>query len=185
MSDIIVAPFSNSAIRDWPAPHYAALIGLLCARDVAATIRVVGTRNQWIGACEIVRDHDPARVVNECGRMSWPDVVAALRAARCVVANNSGVSHLAAHFGTPTVCVFGGSHQRREWRPLGRNVVLLSRVIGCSPCHLDHHGVSPYRKACLSDIDPAAVANAVATAMARDDRTMEPRMNRLDEQFAL
>jgi ADP-heptose:LPS heptosyltransferase len=170
VNDIIIAPFSNSAIRDWPARNYAALISLLVDQGHEGTIRVVGTRNQWIGACEIVRSVPPEKVVNECGRMAWPEVMVALRQAACVVANNSGISHLAGHFETPTVCVFGGSHQRMEWRPLGRSVILLSRAIGCSPCQLDHHGISPYGKACLSQIAPETVADAVATAMARDER---------------
>lgn len=174
MTDIIVAPFSNSAIRDWPAGHYAELMRELLERGYDGTIRIVGTRNQWIGACEIVRSAPADRVINECGRLSWPEVVAALRVAACVVANNSGISHLSGHFGTPTVCVFGGSHQRLEWRPLGRQVILMSRVIGCSPCQRDHHGISPYRKACLREIAPEAVAEAVLTAIVRDDRRATP-----------
>ena len=168
MSGIIVAPFSNSDIRDWPPEHYAALIGALVLRaDPKLPVRVVGTRNQFTRACDIVRAFDPQRVANECGRLSWNELVVELRDADCVIGNNSGVAHLAGSFGVPTICVFGGSHQRTEWRPLGRTIITLSRVIACSPCGLDHGESCPFDKACLRQIEPAIVADAVLSAMHR------------------
>lgn len=169
---IIVAPFSNSGIRDWPGSHYSALIGLLldgAAGD--APIHVVGTRSHKLRACEIVRRFPADRVINQCGRMSWAQVVASLQDARCVIANNSGLSHLGGHLGVPTVCVFGGTHQRREWRPLGASVILVSRSIGCSPCQLDHGQFSPYDKACLRQIEPRTVADAAVLIMDRVARS--------------
>jgi ADP-heptose:LPS heptosyltransferase len=166
MSDILIAPFSNSAIRDWPIGHYARLVALLLEGDTNASgIRIIGTRNQRQRAFEIVRSFDATKVINECGRMTWTDVSAALRRAACVIGNNSGVAHLAGFYGVPTVCVFGGSHQRLEWRPLGFNVTVLTRVIGCSPCQLDHGQVSPYGKACLREIEPETVAAAAFSTM--------------------
>lgn len=177
MNDVIVAPFSNSAIRDWPAAHVAELIGLLLAEPaIIGRIRVVGAPGQRLGACEIVRFHPADRVTNECGRLGWEDVLAALRTAACVIGNNSGIAHVAGSYATPTVCVFGGSHQRLEWRPRGPNVLVLSRAIGCSPCHLDHGHLSPYGKACLRDIAPATVRDAVITIMTQaqtDNRSMQ------------
>lgn len=168
MSDIIVAPFSNSVIRDWQPEHVSKMISLLLdTPQVTGLIRVIGTPGQRLGACEIVRFHPSDRVFNDCGRMPWPAVVGSLRDAACVIGNNSGIAHLAGALGTPTVCVFGGSHQRLEWRPRGQNVVVVSRVIGCSPCHLDHGHSSPYSKACLRDIQPAEVRDAVVMIMAR------------------
>lgn len=168
MSDILLAPFSNSHIRDWPIGHWRALAGLLLERWTGdGLIRVVGTANQRMGANEIVRPHHPARVVNECGTLPWGELTGELARAALVVGNNSGVAHLAGHCGAPTVCVFGGSHQRLEWRPLGRNVAVVSRVIGCSPCQLDHGQVSWFDKACLRQIEPETVADAAFAVMAR------------------
>lgn len=168
MSAIIVAPFSNSDIRNWPLDHFSDLIGLLLERwQGGGAIRVIGTRSQALRAAEIVRAHDATRVFNDCGRTSWGGVLGQLRNAACVIGNNSGVAHLGGHYGVPTVCIFGGSHQRLEWRPIGFNVTVVSRSIGCSPCHYDHHHGSPYAKACLRDIAPETVADAVFATMAR------------------
>lgn len=169
MSAIIIAPYSNSAIRDWPSDHFARLIGLLLEGwdERAGLIRVIGTPSQRLRANAIVRPHPSDRVRNDCGRLPWADVVAGLRRAACVIGNNSGIAHLAGSFGVPTVCIFGGSHQRLEWRPLGFNVTLLSRSIGCSPCHLDHGARCNHGLACLAEISPEEVAAATLAAIAR------------------
>lgn len=168
MSDVLLAPFSNSSIRDWPVEHYITLVGLLLDQlDREVRLAVIGTAGQRLRACDIVRRYDSRRVLNECGRTTWPAVVSALGSAKCVIGNNSGIAHVAGLFGTPTVCIFGGSHERIEWRPRGRNVVLLTRAIGCSPCQLDHGDNSPYNKACLREIEPASVLDAAVRIMNR------------------
>jgi ADP-heptose:LPS heptosyltransferase len=168
MKAIVMAPFSNSDIRDWPVGHFAALVGFLLEDlDDEDRITVVGTRAQRLRGNEIVRTYDPDRVVNACGSHSWPRLVEEIQVASCVVGNNSGVTHLSGFHGVPTVCVFGGSHQRLEWRPLGWSVSVVSRSIGCSPCQLDHGQRSPYHKACLRHIDPRLVADTVLSTMER------------------
>lgn len=178
MNAIVIAPFSNSAIRDWPARHFVALVELLLQGEVTAgcPIRIIGTASQRARAAAIVRPYPTDRVVNECGRLSWPQVITTLRSAACIIGNNSGIAHLGGYYGVPTICIFGGSHQRLEWRPLGFNVVLLSRSIGCSPCHLDHGSRCPYGLACLQEISPAEVAAAVSSAIgaARKGRQSSP-----------
>lgn len=166
MSEIIVAPFSNGDIRDWQPEHFSALIGLLL-EQWEGLIRVVGTRSQATRAAAIVRPHDATRVVSECGRLAWEDVVAAIREAACVIGNNSGITHLSAWFGVPTICVFGGSHRRTEWHPIGPSARTISRAIGCAPCHLHRARDCPYGKACLDQIEPRVVADATLAALAQ------------------
>ena len=168
MSDVLIAPFSHSAVRDWPVGHYTSLVGLLLdGLGGDARIRLIGTAGQRLRACDIVCSYPSERVSNDCGRTAWPDLLPALGSARCVIGNNSGIAHAAGAYGTPTVCIFGGSHQRIEWRPRGKNVVLLTRAIGCSPCQLDHGDTSPYNKACLREIEPASVLGAALRIMSR------------------
>lgn len=161
MNHIVVAPFSNSDIRDWPAAHFRTLIGRLVAeRD--ETIHVVGAPEQAIRAREIVQPFDARRVINDCGRTSWSATLDLIRSAACVVGNNSGIVHLAAFEGVPTLCVFSGSHQRLEWRPIGEQVITLSRAIACSPCHFHYAADCPYGLACLDQITPDIVFESMA-----------------------
>jgi ADP-heptose:LPS heptosyltransferase len=166
MSSIVIAPFSNSEVRDWPAESYRALIEILLSRpEVGKHIRVIGTKNQSLRASDIVRYFHPEEVANDCGKMSWDEVLGELSVAACVIGNNSGIAHLAGAFGVPTVCVFGGSHQRLEWRPRGAHVALVTYAVSCSPCHIDHGKQCPYGKRCLAEIEPSVVAQAVLDIM--------------------
>jgi len=160
MPHIVVAPFSNSDIRDWPAAHFVSLIALLI-EQWEGTIHIVGAPNQRIRAGEIVRPFDSQRVVNDCGRASWAVTTELVRSAACVIGNNSGIAHLAAFAGVPTVCIFSGAHQRLEWRPMGDTVVTLSRAIVCSPCHFHHAVDCPYGLACLDQISAEIVFETV------------------------
>jgi ADP-heptose:LPS heptosyltransferase len=163
MSGIVVAPFSNGDIRDWQPHHFSELIGLLLRRW-PGIIHTVGARSQATRAAEIVRPYDATRVRSECGR-PWDEVVKLVRDADCVIGNNSGITHLSAWFGVPTVCIFAGSHRREEWYPVAPNALTVSRAIGCAPCHRHRAAQCPYGKACLDQIEPKVVADAVLQAM--------------------
>ena len=168
MKPIVIAPFSHSDIRDWPADHYGALIGLLLRRW-SGPVRIVGSPGQAIRAAALVRPYDAGRVINDCGAMPWPDVVGQVRRAACVIGNNSGIVHLAGHFGVPAVCIFSGAHQRAEWRPAGDRTVTLTRTLACAPCHLHVAVACPYDIACLRQIAPEEVAETVLTLIDRQN----------------
>lgn len=156
MRPILVAPFSNSDIRDWPLNHFQTLIGRLVeARGVR--VHIIGASAQAIRARDLVRPFDSARVVNDCGRLDWRALTALVRRAGCVIGNNSGIAHLAAGAGVPTLCIFGGAHQPDRWRPIGPNVVTLSRALACAPCGFHIAASCPYGVACLEQIDPETV----------------------------
>ncbi|HWI85664.1 MAG TPA: glycosyltransferase family 9 protein [Sphingomonas sp.] len=164
MTSIVIAPFSNGDIRDWQPGHFSTLIGLLLDRW-DGLIRVIGTRSQATRAAAIVRPYDATRVISECGRLAWEEVMTEMRRAACVIGNNSGVTHVSGWLGVPTICIFGGSHQRLEWHPSGLGVRTISRAIGCAPCLLHRTSQCPYDKACLSQIAPETVADAAFAAM--------------------
>jgi ADP-heptose:LPS heptosyltransferase len=159
MSWILVSPFSNGDIRDWQPQHFSRLISCLLDRW-EGDVCVVGTRSQATRAANIVRFFPASRVHSHCGR-AWSSVVELVRGATCVVGNNSGITHLSAWFGVPTVCVFAGSHRRAEWHPMASNALTISRSIGCAPCFLHRAADCSYGKACLDQIDPALVADVV------------------------
>lgn len=169
MSEIVIAPLSHNPLRDWPAAHYETLICLLLDRlPSKVEIALIGTPNQRQILNRIVRPFPADRVANLCG-LAWGKVVGRIEAAACVIGNNSGIAHLSGAFGVPTICIFGGSHQRTEWAPLRANVIVLSREIGCSPCQLHEIQSCPYGVACLGDIAPAIVCEAALAAMNQAD----------------
>lgn len=152
---VVISPFANERVRQWPAGHFRELIELIW-REHGLPVVVVGTRGQRALANDIVRGLSSERVTNACGTMAWGDLVAAVDAAPYVVANNSGVAHLAAGRGRWTLCIFSASHAYNEWMPRGPNVVTIVRALPCSPCSLGTDRC-PNGVACMVDLRPAEV----------------------------
>ena len=75
------------------------------------------------------------------------------------VGNDSGVSHLSAFLGLPTVAVFGPSDPD-VWEPLGRSVKILRSHCECSPC-FDTGTTGCNEIKCLNEILPEDVLAAI------------------------
>lgn len=58
------------------------------------------------------------------------EVVSRLLQCKCYIGNDSGITHLAALLGIPTVAIFGASDPA-NWRPLGPTV----KVVRAMPTH--------------------------------------------------
>lgn len=152
---VIVAPFTNERVRQWPHRRFRELVELI-VREHGLVVTIVGTRSQRALANEIVRGLSSEWVRNACGAMSWTELVAAIDVAPYVVANNSGVAHLSAERGKWTLCVFGGSHAAAEWMPRGPRVVTISRIVACSPCS-PGADLCPNGVTCMVDLAAADV----------------------------
>jgi ADP-heptose:LPS heptosyltransferase len=152
---VVISPFANERVRQWPRSHFREFIEIVWREHRLRTL-IVGTREQRALANDIVRGLPSERVQNACGSMTWERLVAAVDAAPYVIANNSGVAHLAAGRGKWTLCIFSASHAYNEWMPRGPHVVTVVRALACSPCSLGSDRC-PNNVACLVDLLPADV----------------------------
>ncbi len=157
---IVMAPFSNSRMRDWP---YFRSLAVLCVDELDAVVEFVGANVQRQAVNAMVRALPADRYINHCGRLSWAQTGAIIRAAACVVANNSGIGHFAAELGAPVVSIFAATHSPFEWMPRGPNVAVIVRHTACTLCGLDGGLLSdcPYERRCLTDIAPADVLTEI------------------------
>jgi ADP-heptose:LPS heptosyltransferase len=154
---IVIAPISNSTVRDWPLEHYIKLIGMLIAR-VKCRIILVGSSGQVSELRHICEQYGPDhRVINLAGRTGWLELASVLRRADLVIANNSGVAHLAAACGRPTLAIYSGSHQPQEWGPRGEAVRALAAKVACSPCGYERLELCPHDHLCMKLIEPETV----------------------------
>jgi ADP-heptose:LPS heptosyltransferase len=156
-SCIVIAPFSNSPVRDWPLDRYSRLIGMLMAKTNCHIV-LVGARDQASGLGQLCQQHDNSgRIVNLGGRTDWSSLAAVLRRADLVIANNSGVAHLAAACARPTLAIYSGSHQPREWGPRGDNVRAVTTALPCSPCGYERLELCPHDHLCMTMIEPETI----------------------------
>ncbi len=169
---IVVAPLSNSPVRDWPLDRYIHLIGMLLAQ-VECFVVLVGSRDQLTTLSHICHQHEgDRRLVNLGGQIDWSELAGVLRRADLVIANNSGVAHLAAACGRPTLAIYSGSHQPQEWGPRGENVRAVTAVVPCSPCGYERLELCPYDHRCMKLIEPETIfRDALAMLSTRPEQT--------------
>jgi ADP-heptose:LPS heptosyltransferase len=162
---IVISPLSNDPLRDWPLPRFRG-VAELCVSELDAVVTFVGTREQRLSVNALLRDLPSDRYVNQCGRLSWDQTAKTIAQAHCVVANNSGIAHLAASLGTPVVSLFCASHSPLEWMARGRRVAVMTRRTVCSPCGIGKIEACPFDRRCFTDIEPALVVQQVARMLA-------------------
>lgn len=106
----VVAPGAADPERRWPAERFREWATLARGRDPGLRIVVVGTAAERPLGEEIGRGQPDGAVSNLCGRTSLAELVAVIRGARFVLANDSGALHVAGRLHVPVACVIGGGH---------------------------------------------------------------------------
>uniref|UniRef100_A0A7C2WID8 lipopolysaccharide heptosyltransferase II n=1 Tax=Thermorudis sp. TaxID=1969470 RepID=A0A7C2WID8_9BACT len=119
-----VNPGTTMLSKRWPPERYAELIDRLVVDHGVAVVLVGGSSDRE--AVEAVKQAARSSVYDLCEQLSLPELAALCAEAQLFVGNDSGVSHLAAAVGTPTVTIFGPTSPL-QYRPLGPR----SRV--CAP----------------------------------------------------
>jgi ADP-heptose:LPS heptosyltransferase len=156
---IVVAPLSNSQIRDWGIKNYAQLVGLLLEKTACCAV-LVGSKMQRDEIERIVEQNNrDRRIINLAGTADWSETTEIVRTADLVISNNSGVAHLAAACGAPTLALYSGSHQPEEWGPRGNHVHTISALVPCAPCGYDKLELCPNDHVCMKQIAPATIAD--------------------------
>ncbi|WP_066944500.1 glycosyltransferase family 9 protein [Microtetraspora fusca] len=149
----VVHPGATSASRRWPAERFAAVADGLVARGLRVLIGGVAAESAL--AAE-VRAAMRGPATDLTGRADLGTYAALLRRAALLVCADTGVAHLAAATGTPSVTVFLSGDPRR-WAYGGRHLVARSGV-GCSPCP---HLTCPIDFRCATRLPVSAVLERV------------------------
>ena len=126
----LMHPAAAFATKQWSAENFALAAEHLRTRDIA-TIAVVGPKERAIGHELKAHSREPIHVLEN---LALPEITALASRASLFVGNDSGIAHMAAAVGTPSVVIFGSSN-RDHWRPWtdARNEIVFS-PLPCQPC---------------------------------------------------
>ena len=128
---IAIHPGAGSKTKRWPLANFVCLAQRLMRQKKSRLLIIEGPAESELGR-EVAKALSPAKVI------LVESVTLSLLAAileRCIafVGNDSGLAHLAAGLGVPSVVLFGPTLPK-HWAPLGRHVVALRDPRGCNAC---------------------------------------------------
>lgn len=111
--EIFLHPGATWPWREWPTDRWPLLARRLAADHPQARLHVVAPP----GAPELARDLAGRAGVEALPALSIRELMAVLSWGALFVGNDGGILHTAVALGVPTVGIFGGENDPREWFP--------------------------------------------------------------------
>jgi heptosyltransferase II len=156
---VALAPGAVGPSKRWPSSAYAALARQLAADGLA--VWILGGPDEKSLAAEIAGDSGARDLTGHDLR----DAILALASASVAVSNDSGLLHVAAALGSPSIGIFGPTSPW-HWAPLNPLVAVVetTSALDCRPCHKPQCRLVHHR--CMRDIPPEEVLAATRSALA-------------------
>ncbi|MBR9975165.1 MAG: lipopolysaccharide heptosyltransferase II [Bacteroidetes bacterium] len=157
-----LCPGAMHFTKRWPAEHFVGLARLLVAEG--ERLLLLGGTADHEAAAAIAR-LAPEHITDLTGRLTLMETAAAMEYCRVVVANDSGLMHMATAMSRPVVALFGGTVREFGFFPYhASSVVLEVEGLRCRPCsHIGRDRCPEGHFACLRGIVPGDVVTAIRT----------------------
>ena len=126
----LIHPAAAFATKQWASENFARIAETLVERGLASV--AIAAPNER-GVLDSLVNQASVPIV--CLDLSLPEVAALAARSQIFVGNDSGIAHIAAAVGTPSVVIFGSSNVAhwRPWNKAAAEVVL--EEMPCQPCH--------------------------------------------------
>ena len=155
-----LCPGAMHFTKRWPEERFVELARMLTARG--ERLLLFGGSQDSIVA-EMIARTAPRSIVDLTGRLSLMETAAAMEHCRVVIANDSGLMHMATAVRRPVVALFGSTVREFGFFPYNSPAVILeTHGLRCRPC--SHIGLPHCPKrhfACMREITPEQVVDAV------------------------
>ncbi len=126
----LIHPAAAFATKQWSVEKFARVVEFLTERGFTA-VAIAASNEQAL--LEQLRSEASGNVVTFA--LSLPEVTALAARSQLFVGNDSGIAHIAAAVGTPSVVVFGSSNIA-HWRPWNSGPAeVVFEEMPCQPCH--------------------------------------------------
>jgi len=139
--------------KRWPVERFAA-VGDMAAETWGARVLVMGSGKE-ARVCGSVESAMTGPCINLCGATSLDVAMAVIEHCSMFVTNDSGLMHLAAALGVPTVAVFGSTDPVATG-PRGLHTRVVRHPVDCAPCL---KASCPRDFRCMKSVEPIHVWN--------------------------
>lgn len=166
---VVIHVGASTRYKHWETGKFVDLVKRLAGTGGAARgpIILVGGRREARVAEEIARQAGLGdRVKVMAGSLTVPQTADLIGSASLFIGGDSGLSHLAAALGTPTVVLFGPS-DHKKWGASGQGNVVVRTELPCAPCFIFGYHKFCHSIACMSGISVEHVMTAVRNACPR------------------
>jgi heptosyltransferase-2/heptosyltransferase-3 len=126
----LIHPAAAFATKQWATENFARVAESLDKRGFASVAIAARQERETLESLL-----NQARIRIAAFDLSLPEVAALAVRSQIFVGNDSGIAHIAAAVGTPSVVIFGSSNTAhwRPWNKAAAEVVL--EAMPCQPCH--------------------------------------------------
>jgi ADP-heptose:LPS heptosyltransferase len=126
---IALGPTANWSGKVWPAENFIALFNALATRIPGAQAAIFAGPGETERAMAAPVLAAIPGAIDLVGKLTLPEVAACLRRSQIYIGNDSGLMHIAAAAGTPTLGLFGPT-PAHEYSPAGRRTGIARSPTG-------------------------------------------------------
>lgn len=155
---ICLAPGAGYFTKRWPVEYFAEIAQRCLAEDSDTAIAVLGgAQDRELG--KFLRERGGKHVLDLTGCCSVLASAAILKRSRLLLANDSGLMHIAEAVGTPALAIFGSTTRDLGFFPQRSSSRVLEHLaLSCRPCsHLGYQACPRGHFKCMREITPPQV----------------------------
>lgn len=154
---VSVHPGAGSPLKRWPEDRFVQVVHHLILREERKVLLVGGPAESGLAEriARLLPSSHSSRDVLMCISLPLRIVAALVDRSEFFIGNDSGIAHLAAALGVPSVVVFGPTDPI-HWAPLSDSSTVLRDPRGCDACN---SGTGPH--SCLFNISADHVIQSV------------------------
>lgn len=122
---IVIGPTANWAAKVWPSEYFAILIKKILTHKklLGSTVIIVGGPGEEEVGTELINQLEGIKLINLIGKPILP-TAAIFSLSKLFIGNDSGLMHLAAATGIPTLGLFGPT-DNNLYSPSGKNAMYI------------------------------------------------------------
>lgn len=176
---ICLAPGAGYFTKRWPIEYFAEVAREFAASSKNFTLAVLGGKQDHeLG--RYLHEHSRAEILDLTGKCSLLASAAIIKRSRLLLANDSGLMHIAEAVQTPVLALFGSTTRELGFFPQrATSHVLEHPNLDCRPCsHLGHHACPRKHFRCMKEITPQRVLDEIKRALyQREQKTNSNTMH--------
>lgn len=173
---IALAPGAGYFTKRWPAEYFAEMAARFTKHYSDFTLVILGGPQDAEAGRIITNAVAGGKVIDLTGRCSLLASAVFIKRSRLLVANDSGLMHIAEAVGTPVLMLAGSTTRELGFFPQRSNSrALENQTLACRPCsHLGHHACPVGHFRCMRELTPARALAELQRMMRSARGTEEP-----------